>query len=599
MHWQPIAAARKRTEIPPPPIYKLTFNVTPTGAKVELKKNDANGDPITGSDNVFSNLPPENYYYSVSATDYDTKTGTVEITNKDVTQKIDLTLTTYTLTFNVTPSGSEVILKENDANGDPVTGSNNVFSNLAPGNYYYSAGKTNYATKTGTLEITNKDLTQEVTLEAQTLTTYTGENTIGQAVKDAVFGNDDAIFTITNVDNGSVSWSFGAKTAQTKTASNNTLELTKSDLATELNKLANNATATLTIAGKEYTITYKQHEIRAWQDLQAMRLDLGGAYTLKKDVTFPDENNDNKGDYNFSPIGNNTNKFTGSFNGENKTIYNLHIDRETTNDVGLFGFIDAGVTVQNITLKDVSVKGRDRIGGLVGQSGGTITNAAVEGGSVEGVYQVGGLVGYSVGTVRGYTKVTVSGVVGSDNSRIGGLVGTATQTVIGYATGNVTGLTSVGGLVGSLAFTGTVTGYATGNVSSEGDNNGTTGGLVGVGLGTITGYARGNVTRGSGSTETYFGLLVGSKSTNPIKGYHSGKTGESELIGIDDADRHSNSVNGVSVTVTGSTERSAFEATDNVFSFGTAVGQWTWVADGKWPAINLGFGEASDQPINP
>ena len=164
---------------PPPPIYKLTFSVTPTGAKVELKKNDANGDPVTGSDNVFSNLPPGNYYYSVSATGYDTQTGTVEITNKDVTQKIDLTLIVYTLTFNVTPSGSKVELKENDANGDPITGSDNVFSNLLPGNYYYSASKTGYDTETGTVEISNADVTKEITLYMPFVTSLTMKNPLG------------------------------------------------------------------------------------------------------------------------------------------------------------------------------------------------------------------------------------------------------------------------------------------------------------------------------------------------------------------------------------------------------------------------------------
>ena len=170
----------RERKYPPPPIYKLTFSVTPTGAKVELKKNDANGDPVTGNDNVFSNLPPGNYYYSVSATGYETQTGTVEITDEDVTQKIDLTLTTYTLTFNVTPTGSEVTLKENDANGDPITGSDNVFSNLPPGNYYYSANKAGYITKTGTVEVSNADVTKEISLEKFTFVhTLSMENPFG------------------------------------------------------------------------------------------------------------------------------------------------------------------------------------------------------------------------------------------------------------------------------------------------------------------------------------------------------------------------------------------------------------------------------------
>ena len=147
-----------------PKTYTLTFEVKPTTAKVELKKNDANGDPITGSNNIFSDLNAGKYHYSVSANGYDTKTGTVEITDKDLSPKVDLTLITYTLTFNVMPTDSKVILKENDASGDPITGSNNVFSSLPPGTYYYSASKTGYDTETGMVEITNANVTKDISL---------------------------------------------------------------------------------------------------------------------------------------------------------------------------------------------------------------------------------------------------------------------------------------------------------------------------------------------------------------------------------------------------------------------------------------------------
>ena len=168
-------SCKKENGNTPTPTYKITFNVTPTGAKVELKENDANGDIIKGNNKVFSNLPAGKYHYSISASGYDTKTGTLDIINSDITEKIDLTLISYKATFTISPSDDvQLILKKGSTSGENMNGSktNNkiVFSNLTPATYHYSASKTNYDTQTGTIEITNKDLEKTINLER---TTYT------------------------------------------------------------------------------------------------------------------------------------------------------------------------------------------------------------------------------------------------------------------------------------------------------------------------------------------------------------------------------------------------------------------------------------------
>ncbi|MBQ8747701.1 MAG: hypothetical protein IJZ08_07545 [Clostridia bacterium] len=66
---------------------------------------------------------------------------------------------------------------------------------------------------------------------------------------------------------------------------------------------------------------------------------------------------------NWTPIGNTTNYFRGTFDGQNHTISNMTVNIESTGDVfaGLFGAVKKA-TVKNLTLKDVNI---DVIGGKV------------------------------------------------------------------------------------------------------------------------------------------------------------------------------------------------------------------------------------------
>ncbi len=189
----------------------------------------------------------------------------------------------------------------------------------------------------------------------------------------------------------------------------------------------------------------------------------------------------------WNPIGDNTNRFIGIFDGKGFTISNLYINRPSQNNVGLFGYAN-NATIKNIGLKDVDITGRNSTGGLVGYNGGTISNSYATG-SVNGNSEVGGLVGYNDGTI---SNSYATGSVNGDYS-IGGLVGFNFDGIISnsYATGSVVGTDFLGGFIGSNY--GTITNsYATGNVNGDSD----VGGLVGYNrYGTITNsYATGSVT---------------------------------------------------------------------------------------------------------
>ena len=87
--------------------------------------------------------------------------------------------------------------------------------------------------------------------------------------------------------------------------------------------------------------------------------------TLDTDLTLTGE---------WTPIGTESQPYTGTFNGKDKTITGLTVNQEGTNYVGLIGYLGSGGKVQNVTLTDVSVTGYWYVGGVVGYNiSGTLT----------------------------------------------------------------------------------------------------------------------------------------------------------------------------------------------------------------------------------
>ena len=148
-------------------------------------------------------------------------------------------------------------------------------------------------------------------------------------------------------------------------------------------------------------------------------------------------------------IGNLTTNFTGTFDGDDRTIANLTIHLPATDYVGLFGVVDNTVdpnTIINLSLIDSDITGKNQVGGLAGYLKNGIIIASYNSGQVSGTSFVGGLVGWnSVGAVRdSYTSGQVNGT-----NAVGGLVGFNNGTVSHCtSTVSVDGTNQVGGLVG-------------------------------------------------------------------------------------------------------------------------------------------------------
>ncbi len=174
--------------------------------------------------------------------------------------------------------------------------------------------------------------------------------------------------------------------------------------------------------------------------------------------------------------------FTGSFDGNNKTVSNVVINNQSSNFVGLFSCIGNGGEVKNLGITNINVTGSDHVGGLVGDNLGTVSSCYSTG-SISGNSYVGGLVGYDYsGTVENcYSTGSVNGT----GDYVGGLAGYNYYSIINrcYSTCSVSGAgTYTGGLVGYIKEATIVCCYSTGSATGSGK----VGGLAGYRLnGTI------------------------------------------------------------------------------------------------------------------
>lgn len=170
-------------------------------------------------------------------------------------------------------------------------------------------------------------------------------------------------------------------------------------------------------------------------------------------------NNDLTSGEGFTPIGNNSNQFKGTFDGNNKIINSLYINKSNNNYVGLFGYLN-GATVKDLTLDNLTVNAIGYVGGLAGYKiNGSVLNISVKNANIIGTgNNVGGVIGSNIGNgkvsnvfVRGDVKgINNVGLVVGYNSDDAG-AGTSSTLNNLISQGNVEGSSYVGGLVGYVS----------------------------------------------------------------------------------------------------------------------------------------------------
>ena len=138
--------------------------------------------------------------------------------------------------------------------------------------------------------------------------------------------------------------------------------------------------------------------------------------------------------------------FKGTIDGNNKRIYNLTIVRNEEDNIGLFAdyTISTMSPISNVTFENVSIRGNDKVGAIVGSL--TVTNGSFStpifnnvyiSGTIEGNNYVGSFAGKihfgisNVGAVFNLTQDcmvnTQLGLTNANNSYIGQIVGLCTD----------------------------------------------------------------------------------------------------------------------------------------------------------------------------
>jgi Flp pilus assembly protein TadG len=240
------------------------------------------------------------------------------------------------------------------------------------------------------------------------------------------------------------------------------------------------------------------YQITSWDELNQIRYNqITSYYKLMNDLNSSTtgyetyaSNSSNSG-LGWLPIGDLTNypdnTFHGFFDGNNKVIKDIFINRPSENYVGLFGYTYNNLNISNLGIENGNITGNIEVGGLAGSSSYNISNCYFDG-YIYGNEEVGGL----VGRLNTYGRITFS----HSNSTIqcnktsgescGGLVGFDYGFISNsYSLGNVNGYSYVGGLIGRFQFASLIDSYSIANVYSNVKDydfvNPYTGGLIGGG----------------------------------------------------------------------------------------------------------------------
>ncbi|WP_250227697.1 S-layer homology domain-containing protein [Anaeropeptidivorans aminofermentans] len=315
------------------------------------------------------------------------------------------------------------------------------------------------------------------------------------------------------------------------------------------------------------------------------------------------------------PIGTSAKQFKGNFNGNNKTITGLTINRSAADCIGLFGYLYVDSKVQNIRIIDASVIGNNRVGGVAGYAwGAAVENCAVIG-NISGADNVGGTVGrissgtvqdcYSSGSVTGSGDY-IGGIMGylennattvrrcysgssvSGRFNVGGIVGGVGVATVQdcYSTGNIKGVLYVGGVAGDVS-SGTVKNcYSTGSVLGT-DPEGYVGGVLGtLSSGTVKNCVALNPSINAGAYN--FGRVVGKNTSDTLLNNYA----FSRIPGTW-ANKGLNAKDGVDLTSQALFGDSFWTTAENWNTSAWDSGVWTF-AEGKLPTLKGLAGQNGD-----
>ncbi|MBO5430757.1 InlB B-repeat-containing protein, partial [Methanocorpusculum sp.] len=116
-----------------------------------------------------------------------------------------------------------------------------------------------------------------------------------------------------------------------------------------------------------HTATESWYEISSAKGLGAFRDSVNAGETYNGKTVRLTANID-LGNEAWTPIGTDTNKFQGDFNGNGKTISNLQVNLPDSNNVGLFGYVNTGHDgcIHDLKIHNAQITGKSNVGAVVG-----------------------------------------------------------------------------------------------------------------------------------------------------------------------------------------------------------------------------------------
>lgn len=482
--------------------YKVTFNINLEDAKLVVKdSSDKTVDPE--SDGIYK-LKNGTYTYEVMADEYKTKTGSFTVAYSGQSISVSLDIQKYDYVFTTDPEDAKLTVKSgNDVQKSLADG--RTYQLAKKGNpYRYTVEKFGYETKSGTLNVKGNADNDKKSVTLKKLPVYK----VNFTVEKAAGGQDSTpVITVTSKDD---------KDADLEADEDGDYHLPDGDYSYSVSCSGyKTVRGEFTVSGKDLTVDGIQLEIQTswdgesytepakngqgvylisspdelmWFDKNAKMTDsakLLADITINEDVSGSDATSQK---YKWTPIGTDSSKYTGTFDGNGHTISGLYINSTAAN-TGMFGRIGSSAVVKNLTLADSVIRStKNYTGAITGyiDDAASVTNCHTKNSvQVSAAVYTGGITGYQDDTSTLTRCSNAAEVTGANN--VGGISGynwskSSASLTDSYNRGSVSGSNLVGGICAQIYNGGTVSNvYNLGNIQASGTTGTpTAGGITGV-----------------------------------------------------------------------------------------------------------------------
>lgn len=482
--------------------YKVTFNINLEDAKLVVKdSSDKTVDPE--SDGTYK-LKNGTYTYEVTADEYKTKTGSFTVAYSGQSISVSLDIQKYDYVFTTDPEDAKLTVKSgNDVQKSLADG--RTYQLAKKGNpYRYTVEKFGYETKSGTLNVKGNADNDKKSVTLKKLLVYK----VNFTVEKAAGGQDSTpVITVTSKDD---------KDADLEADEDGDYHLPDGNYSYSVSCAGyKSVKGDFTVSGKDLTVDGIQLEIQTswdgesytepakngqgvylisspdelmWFDKNAKMTDsakLLADITINEDVSGSDATSQK---YKWTPIGTDSSKYTGTFDGNGHTISGLYINSTAAN-TGMFGRIGSSAVVKNLTLADSVIRStKNYTGAITGyiDDAASVTNCHTKNSvQVTAAKFTGGIVGYQDDTSTLTRCSNAAEVTGANN--VGGISGynwskSSASLTDSYNRGSVSGSNLVGGICAQIYNGGTVSDvYNLGTVQATGTaGTPTAGGITGV-----------------------------------------------------------------------------------------------------------------------